>query len=992
MSCIVNDDVINIGSTTSISDDSDIATDRNLTINDSNITTDSNSTINDNILLLYTNCDSGLLNKRDELKVIISEKNPDIIQLTEVYPKKNHQVDPSLDFNIDGYNLYYNPNPARGVITYIRSSIDVSPCDVLSEGTLYLNEYVWNVLKINSLTLLLGCVYRSGSNDKNASTTELINMLKNIDQSRYDKVIVTGDFNYPDINWDDFSQNNNIECQFVNCLEDLYLQQLVAEPTRHRGDQKPNLLDLVISNDDDCIVNIEHLPPLGKSDHDLLTVSLNIPKELSSNSNSDIRFCFRKTNFVGFSKYLKDTDWEKLDGASCEEATAYFENVLYEGFNKFVPKQKEQKKKQRFWLNNKAMRLIRKKYVMYKRYTHSRDYSLTSIQYDYQQYIETRNKAKRELRKSVKDYERKICQDSKQNAKGFWRYVNTKLKRTTGVCNLSKPDGELTKNDLEKSKVLNDFFSSVFVKEDLDNIPELPMRNKDKFLKSIVITREDIETKLKNLNPNKATGPDKIPPLILKKLAHELSFPLHTIFNKSISENHVPSKWRMSDISGIFKKGAKNLASNYRPVSLTCILCKVLESFVRDALLKYMEENNFFSKCQHGFRRHRSCVTQLLEVLNDLTNLIEEKLDFDILYLDFAKAFDTVPHQRLLNKLKAYGIEGDILNWISSFLSNRTQRVRVNNSYSEYTTVDSGIPQGSVLGPVLFTIYINDLPDVVESICKIFADDTKLYGRASNRDSIQKDLKALMEWSKLWLLSFNIPKCSVLHMGKNNPEHKYYMDTDKELATTTAEKDIGVIFTNEMNFNVHINNVAKKGNQMAGLIKRTFTYLDSDMFVKLYKSVVRPHLEYANVIWHPMLKGHQVLIENVQRRATKMVYSLKDLPYSERLQLLNLPSIKYRQLRGDLIQTYKIVHNIDNLDKDNFFKPNPSTTTRNSQLKLEKEFSKSSIRANFLSNRVKNSWNGLPEKIKTAENLNSFKNLIDEELFHLKYSYYGDKN
>ena len=288
-----------------------------------------------------------------------------------------------------------------------------------------------------------------------------------------------------------------------------------------------------------------------------------------------------------------------------------------------------------------------------------------------------------------------------------------------------------------------------------------------------------------------------------------------------------------------------------------------------------MEEHDFFSKCQHGFRRHRSCVTQLLEVMNDLSSLTEQKLDFDILYLDFAKAFDTVPHQRLLNKLKAYGIEGDLLNWISSFLSNRTQRVRVNKSFSEYKTVDSGIHQGSVLGPVLFTIYTNDLPDVVESICKIFADDTKLYGAVSNSDIIQKDLKALMEWSKLWLLSFNIPKCHVLHMGKNNPENKYYMEESTELAITTSEKDIGVTFTSEMNFNVHINNVVKKGNQMAGLIKRTFTYLDSDMFVKLYKSVVRPHLEYANVIWHPMLKGHQTMIENVQRRATKMVDSLK---------------------------------------------------------------------------------------------------------------------
>ena len=227
-------------------------------------------------------------------------------------------------------------------------------------------------------------------------------------------------------------------------------------------------------------------------------------------------------------------------------------------------------------------------------------------------------------------------------------------------------------------------------------------------------------------------------------------------------------------------------------------------------------------------------------------------------------------------------------------------------------------------------------------------------------------------------------------MGKNNPENKYYMEESTELAITTSEKDIGVTFTSEMNFNVHINNVVKKGNQMAGLIKRTFTYLDSDMFVKLYKSVVRPHLEYANVIWHPMLKGHQTMIENVQRRATKMVDSLKNLSYVDRLKQLNLPSIKYRQMRGDLIQTYKIIHNIDNLDKDSFFRLNPSNNTRNSHLKLEKEFSKSSTRSNFLSNRIKNLWNGLPERVKAAEDLNTFKNLIDLELHVHKFSFYGE--
>ena len=336
------------------------------------------------------------------------------------------------------------------------------------------------------------------------------------------------------------------------------------------------------------------------------------------------------------------------------------------------------------------------------------------------------------------------------------------------------------------------------------------------------------------------------------------------------------------------------MTNNYRPVSLTSITCKILESFITDAIRNYMEKNNLFSKCQHGFRQHRSCVTQLLEVLNDLTTFIENQQDIDIIYLDFSKAFDSVPHQRLLNKLQAYGIDGNLLKWISNFLNNRKQRVRVNDSYSEYSTVTSGIPQGSILGPILFITYINDLPECLESICKIFADDTKLYGPSSQHDKLQRDLLRLLEWSRIWQLGFNIEKCSILHVGRNNEKHTYYMDSNnsKVLNITDSEKDLGVTFTSDLKFDTHITNIVNKGNQLTGLIKRSFSYIDAKMFNKLYKAIVRPHLEYANIIWHPIYKRQLRSIENIQRRATKLVPELKNLTYYERLTALDLPSIQ----------------------------------------------------------------------------------------------------
>ena len=397
-----------------------------------------------------------------------------------------------------------------------------------------------------------------------------------------------------------------------------------------------------------------------------------------------------------------------------------------------------------------------------------------------------------------------------------------------------------------------------------------------------------------------------------------------------------------------------------------------------------MTESNLYSDNQHGFRKQRSCVTQLIEVLDDLTEMLDEGMDIDILYLDFRKAFDTVPHARLLSKLRGYGITGNVLKWIEDFLSNRTQRVRVGKQFSKSAKVTSGIPQGSILGPVLFTIFVNDLPEYVDSLCKIFADDTKLYNTSSNNPVIQEDINKLQEWTKKWHLYFNALKCKVMHLGIKNPRHSYTMTNDDGINVTlnscTEEKDLGVYFDSSLTFNSHVQNIISKANQMLGIIKRTFTYLDNDTFLYLYKALVRPHLEYANVIWgYPNHKGHSVAVEKVQRRATRMLPGLKDLTYDNRLRLLNLPSLKYRRYRADMIQTFKILNNIDKMDVGSLFRMNTFVSTRSSHLDLYPSHTRLNVRKYSFTNRVISSWNALTYTTKSAQNLNNFKNLLDSD-------------
>ena len=503
------------------------------------------------------------------------------------------------------------------------------------------------------------------------------------------------------------------------------------------------------------------------------------------------------------------------------------------------------------------------------------------------------------------------------------------------------------------------------------------------------MTPNAIKAKLKSLDPSKAQGPDQIPAKVLKELSNEISLQLSLIYNKSLEDGKIPEDWKEAEVIAIFKKGDKMDPGNYRPVSLTCITCKVLESLIRDILVNHFNDNNLYSDCQHGFRQRRSCMSQLIQVSEDITKIIDNGESLDIIYLDFRKAFDSVPHKRLLIKLAAYGIDGALLKWIENFLSNRSQYVKVGNSVSDRSEVLSGIPQGSILGPVLFTIFINDLPDNIKSTCKIFADDTKIYNTPDNNVTIQEDLYTLQEWSDRWNLYFNVQKCKVMHVGKKNPKHQYKMKIGtetKEILTCEEEKDLGVTFNSSLSFDQHIYKVVNKANQIMGLIKRSFDYLDKETFIKLYKALVRPHLEYGNVIWHPWLKRQSIALERVQRRATKTLTQCKDMTYLQRLSYLNLPSLKGRRLRGDLIETYKILNSYIEINPANIFSLSTYDKTRNSDNKLLMTHSKTNFRKFSFSNRVVQHWNALPNNVKSAPNLLQFKSLLDSHS-KLKLSY-----
>ena len=638
-------------------------------------------------------------------------------------------------------------------------------------------------------------------------------------------------------------------------------------------------------------------------------------------------------------------------------------------------------------IDNNLHCLLKDKRYLFKIY---KKYRTKTAQYNYNI---ARNRVSLKIKLMKKSKENSIAKNIKNDPKNFYQYVASKTVKKEGIYDLIDKDGKLTSDDKEKCDILNSFFSSVFTIEDTSNIPAF---NYDKILpplETCLITIKDMEDALNNLNANKSPGPDNIHPKLLKLCCKTLSTPLKILFDCSMNNGCIPNEWKNAEVRPIFKKGDKTNPGNYRPVSLTPIICKVFEKFIKNSLNNHLIVNNILSKEQFGFVSGRNTITQLLVTLNDWMSDLDNDVPVDAAYLDFRKAFDTVPHQRLISKLKSYNIKGPILNWINSFLSDRTQFVKINNSSSSNLNVSSGVPQGSVLGPTLFIFFINDLPNVIKnSSVKIFADDTKAYNGINNSEDVtnlQNVIDEMFLWTQQWLLQFNKEKCKILHIGKKNPKNKYFIGPEQErieLTETELEKDLGIFVDPNLDFKKHIKTIVKKASYLNYKILKKFTYRDSDILTPLFKTLVRPILEYGNSVWSNGLKKYKTLIENVQRKFTKHMKGLKDVPYEERLNIIKLPSLEYRLIRGDMIQVFKIANNFyDPLTTKSIFKFSNNPSLRGHNFKISKQSTNKTKYANFFTNRVVNVWNKLPSYIVNAKTINEFKNSFDKHNSHLQF-------
>ena len=767
------------------------------------------------------------------------------------------------------------------------------------------------------------------------------------------------------------------------------LEQYVTEPTHTSG----NVLDLILCDREGLINSVRTLGRLGKSDHEMIAFEVKVEPKRAGTQRPSLNYA--KANFSKMRTTLAGEDWREMDGKDVNGMWMCMKEKIQGLIENNTPIKKPRKNSSPPWMSNDIRRSIAAKRKAWRKWKE------TGRVRDEETYREMEKETKKNIRRRKNEWERRVVDKRNTNPKLFYLQINRARKTRDGVAPLHDNEGGIIVEPQKQAEALNRYYAQVFTRCDVP--PPAPRQRTEAKISEIDITKAKVMAAIDGLKRHAAPGPDEIPPCIFHELKEEMAEPLVKLYRKSMTTGKIPDEWREATVVPIYKqKGSRSDPGNYRPVSLTNVAGKLLERVVKNELTAHVESNGLMSESQHGFRAGRSVQTNMIDFLNKTTKWLDEGRSFDVVYMDFAKAFDKVCHRRLLVKLEECGIIGEALRWLEDWLSERRQRVRVGGEYSTWEDVISSVLQGSVLGGLLFNIFVDDVDDLgVDDAAEDessmtasgkFADDTKVARVIENQSDVnrmQEMINALSKWAKKWAMSFNAGKCKVMHFGTRNPRAKYVMD-GVELGETVEERDLGIQVVDTLKPARQCAIAAKAAHFALSQIQRSFHFRRTKDLVPLYKTFVRPRLEFGVAAWNPWTEADIQCLEAVQKRLIRLLSDVAGENYEEKLQMAGLTTLKDRRERGDAIEVFKTLKRMNNINAERWFKvvgedarPLRSNTLVDEGAEVRKEnvleIERCSLEIgkNFFVVRAAKVWNEVPEEVKKATSLNGFKNAYD---------------
>lgn len=721
-------------------------------------------------------------------------------------------------------------------------------------------------------------------------------------------------------------------------------------------------------NDNHLILKNEIIPNFSTSDHSGIhfTVDLNI-RPLQTPIFRDYNRC----DWIRIDALLLNVNWD-LEFSTCqniEEMYNAFLSIVHNIIETCVPLKK--KNHTNTSMPTYIQKVFAKKHFLWKNISNQGLAAFRKCSRDCHKLCNkwARNREKRLI--------------ASGNRKSFFNYMKGRLRKKHSIGVLRTDDGDLIENDQDKCELFANFFQNTF-KDDNNITPAFTPRTNKK-LDIIKIDIETIRNTAKFLSNKLSKTPDDLPSRFIKKAIFGLSYPLCLLYRHSLVIGSLPTAWKTAIVSPLPKKPPHDDVKSYRPISLTSSVCKLLETIIKTRIMEHLTLTNTINKNQFGFLPGKSTVEQLISSFHEWFKGVSEKCQTEIVFVDFAKAFDTVIHNKLIYKLKSYGIDGEPLRWIRNFLIGRNFVVKINSSYSSMKPVISGVPQGSVLGPLFFLLYINDLPEQLNSSCRLFADDLKIY-RVLHEPAIdfhilRNDLLKLENWSKAWQLDISAEKSHVMHINFMHECPLYLCDS--VLPCENVVRDLGVYISSDLKWHQHCSYLYRKAGAVSNFILRSLQYKTLENFRLAYVVYCRPILEYCTPVWSPSTVVDKKLIEDVQRKYTKLAFR-KTFPgpfqpsYKQRLAIFNIEILETRRLKQDLYLCYKIVKNTCCIKFNEMFAFTPfAKRSRQHPLQLLRTHALKNPIFDSYSHRVIRTWNHLPKQVVEAKTFLAFKQKLE---------------
>ena len=905
-----------------------------------------------------------------------------IITISETFLKPslgNLQGSPvASSLDITGFTLYRKDRsgrPGGGVAVYIKESIKAVRRNDLESDSL---EILWLEICLNNLKFLLGTCYRP-PNETNIFWDNLQEALDKIYDGNVDKSILIGD-----LNCDMKTQHGSKMIQFCNNNNMYFINKT---PTRITNDTS-TVLDQIITSFPDSVNSCTVERPVGNSDHSTLCMELNINITNSRKLQRHI-WLYDKADIELFHLKLSEANWDQcFDSNNINTIWLKWREIFLDIAISVIPnKNATIRPDDKPWYSNELRRQRRKLNRLYHIFKRERTELSQSNFKKFRQTYQKNLKLAKEDHQTRTD--RFLSSADNISSKNWWQitknYLGISKTKSTPYLDI---DGKLISDPKEMSQAFNDFFlhSSEIDTSDA-SLPPLNKQNTYPDLQEIIISEQDVRDVIKNIKVNKAAGPDGISPRMIK-MAGDLIVPsLTKLFNKSLQFKQYPSEWKQASVIPIHKKDSKTDVNNYRPVSLTSCISKLMERTVFKHVYNYIRENNIISEFQSGFTPGDSTVCQLADIYHTLCNALDRQKDVRMIFCDISKAFDKVWHEGLLYKMENIGVTGGLLDWFQSYLADRQQRVALQGQSSDWGKVKAGVPQGSVLGPILFLVYINDLASSVNCGIRMFADDTCLYLTTNNpiesTEILDSNLNIVWEWAHNWLVKFNPAKTKTLTFTRKRNLVDYpdlhFGDTPVSLVQT--HKHLGVTFQPDLAWGTHLEEKITKATSMLNMLKPFKYRLSRKALELIYFTFIRPVLDYGDILWSNCGITLMESVEDVQLLAARIVTgAIKGTRHKNLYDETGWETLEKRQEIHQLKLFHKMVHNCAPTYLNDKVPPEVASTSAYNLRNSQNTFPLIPARTNnmkfsFLPSTI-SKWNDLNPLIRQIENTKEFVNKI----------------